>query len=86
MCIFVYPESPQESKYRRTTGYTCFHRAINIQLSIKNIFVYSMLSKTKVNKIKLAVNTPRACENAEKSVIRMASMCFINRNDVVDKR
>ena len=48
LCAFLCTESPQESKYRRTTGYTCFHRAINMQLSIKNIFVYSMLSKIKV--------------------------------------
>ena len=59
LCAFLCTESPQESKYRRTTGYTCFHRAINIQLSIKNIFVYSMLSKIKVNKIKAG------CQHAE---------------------
>ena len=58
-CAFLCTESPQESKYRHTTGYTCFHRAINIQLSIKNIFVYSMLSKIKVNRIKAA------CQHAE---------------------
>ena len=59
LCAFLCTESPQESKYRLTTGYTCFHRAMNIRLSIKNIFVYSMLSKIKVNRIKAA------CQHAE---------------------
>ena len=59
LCAFLCTESPQESKYRHTTGYTCFHRAMNIRLSIKNIFVYSMLSKIKVNRIKAA------CQHAE---------------------
>ena len=59
LCAFLCTESPQESKYRLTTGYTCFHRAINIRLSIKNIFVYSMLPKIKVNRIKAA------CQHAE---------------------
>ena len=59
LCAFLCTESPQESKYRCTTGYTCFHRAINMQLSIKNIFVYSMLAKIKVSKIKAG------CQHAE---------------------
>ena len=58
MCIFVY-RVPAGVEVSTTTGYTCFHRAINIQLSIKNIFVYSMLSKIKVNKIKAG------CQHAE---------------------
>lgn len=59
MCIFVYrvPAGVEVSTYYGL--HTCFHRAINIQLSIKNIFVYSMLSKIKVNKIKAG------CQHAE---------------------
>ena len=55
MCIFVY----REPAGVEISMYTCFHRAINMQLSIKNIFVYSMLSKIKVNKIKAG------CQHAE---------------------
>ena len=45
-----------------------------------------MLSKIKVNKIKVGCQHAEGLRKREKSVIRMASMCFINRNDVVDKR
>ena len=59
MCIFVYREPAGVEISMYYGSYTCFHRAINMQLSIKNIFVYSMLSKIKVNKIKAG------CQHAE---------------------
>ena len=56
MCIFVYREEPAESKYRHTTGYTC-SQSYEYGYLLKNIFVYSMLPKIKVNRIKARLST-----------------------------
>lgn len=58
MCIFVYRE-PAGVEISTYYGLHMLSQSYNIQLSIKNIFVYSMLSKIKVNKIKAG------CQHAE---------------------
>ena len=57
MCIFVYRE-PAGVEISTYYGLHMLSQSY-IQLSIKNIFVYSMLSKIKVNKIKAG------CQHAE---------------------
>ena len=58
MCIFVYrvPAGVEVSTYY---GLHMLSQSYKYTVSIKNIFVYSMLSKIKVNKIKAG------CQHAE---------------------